>query len=212
MLGWTVGACSEAANSSCSFAEPRTLSFTARDLAAGRIDDDVDAVGVRIRTVDVRNDGRTDGESWELGTVLWEILLQPRSRDALTDVNDQLVIPGDVVITEEGQEHPVADYRNGTRPLSEVRGIHRPGWGRGSFTRVIDPVPAPLPAGQALAPGTNNTIIVSVPTCPDGESCVVAPSHHPSLFAAFAKLDPQLLLWEFEEEDNDAFKNGVYVP
>lgn len=216
---WTVGACSEAANTSCTFAEPGTLALTARDLAARRIDDDVNGSSITLN-IEVRNDGRTSSESYRLDTTMWEILLQPGSGIALTDVNHADVMASDIVITERGEEYPVDDYRNGTRPVSDARGIYRPGWVKSSWSRVVDYLPPPKPGSEPLLPGACNPasgpdpcndIWDSQPACEPAPCTVTAP-RRPAVYAAFTNVNPGGIPWDFEPADNTRFKNGIYVP
>jgi hypothetical protein len=215
-IRWTAGACSklqtdDPGNTSCSFATAKALAFTARDLAANRINDTV--LGAQVRTrIEVRNDGRTSGESYRLDTTVWEIRMQPRSNQPLLDVNHADVnASSDVVVSTTGDECPVADYRSGTCTFGEVLGIHPAGWVRQPYSRTITPVPTPLPGGQALAPGTVNGVFDSVDAC-DTTPCIFTAPRRPSLYAAFTSVNPGSVPWDFEPGDNSKFKNGIYVP
>jgi hypothetical protein len=220
-VDWQVGACGGAANTTCTFSEVKTLAITARDLAVDRIDDDISGQQLEL-TVDVRNDGRTTGESYQLDTRVWEVLLQPRSGVPLTDLSNADVRDDDVVITTSGETLPVSDYRSRNLPADQVSGIHRAGFFAQGFLRQVPEVPAPKPAGQPLitgecAPGQPagqdpcNRVHSPEPAC-EPAPCLVSPTRHPSVFVGYATVNSGGVPWDFETGDNGRPKNGMYVP
>lgn len=186
-----------------------------------RIDDDIQGQQLEIK-VDVRNDGRTTGESYRLDTRIWEVLLQPRSGVPLTDLSHADVRADDIVITTRAEAIAVAEYRSRNLPAEDVMGIHRPGFVEQSFSREVPEVPPPKPAGQPLITGECmpaqpagqdpcNRVHSPEPAC-EPAPCLVDPSRHPSVFVGFAIVNPGGVPWDFETADNGRPKNGMYVP
>jgi hypothetical protein len=221
-LGWTVGACSTAADTSCTFAAEQALALTARDLAVQRIDDDVQydnasrATGVAIN-LDMRNDGRTSNEPMHLETRVWEILRVGNSDDPLIDPAGA---PADhVVITRRGEELAISAF---DPARDEVLGIHPPNGVRRVLSRDVPDVPPPKAAGSPLLPGSCNAPGAIGPDPCNGvtgnfaacepEPCVVARPGHATLYAVYAEVNPGRVPWDFDPSDNASSKNGVYVP
>lgn len=221
-LVWTVGACSEAENTSCTFAPEQAITLTARDLATSRIDDDVqfdnasNATGVAIN-LDLRNDGRTSNEAMRLETRVWEILRIGGSDDPETD--PAAAPPDHVVITRSGEEFPAVSF---DPERGEVLGIHPPNGVRRVYTRVVPEVPPPKAAGKPLLPGACiapgaigpdpcNRVTANYAAC-EPAPCVVPRPGHAALFAVYATVNPGGMPWDFDPSDNATARNGVYVP
>ena len=218
-LRWTVGACSEPANTTCTFAPEQMLALTARDLAVDRIDDDVqfdnasNATGVAIN-LDLRNDGRIGNEPLNLETRVWEILRVGSTDDPQTDPAGA---PADhIVITHGGEEIPVVAFSSGR---ADVLGIHPPNGVRRVFSLEVPDGPPPKSVGPLLPGACNpasgpepcNPVTVNVAAC-DAPPCVVPRPGRAALFAVYSVVNPGGVPWDFDPSDNAASKNGVYVP
>jgi len=219
-LQWTVIACGQPPRQGCAQGRSRQLSLTARDLAIKRIDSQRQGqLGVAAR-IEVRNDGRTVNDPYEIVTEAWEVLPDAGGGDTLRDINDPAVLPTDTVVTVKGETYTVAEYRTSGRATGDIRGFHR----AGSFAHTIwhrheSQFPPGVPIGQPLQPGTcaNDTdpcpsTAQSVLACDGDTLCYLAAQRttRPTAFVMHARL---LLgnLPDFDPSDNEAFKGRIIL-
>jgi len=201
-LMWTVGACSGGMLlDNCTLAAPgRQLGITARNLVAVKIDDDKTDTGIEFE-VQLQNTGDTTSEPYQVSTVVWQILHEPNETQPLTEIPDT-IDDTDIVITTEGEEVQVSEFRNGNRPLGDIFAIQKPGTDRVDWFHEYPAVPNPL-------------YMVPTPVTPCGLSqCLynLDPNERPALLAAFFKVDPNNVLLEFDETDNVKKKNTIRAP
>jgi hypothetical protein len=195
-LGWTVGACKAADDATCTFATDQTLKLTARDLHINRIDYTSYRDRVEFQD-DIVNEGETSNEPFQLETRIWEVIMVQQPPSAQTDINAPGVAEGDIVVTKGGDEHPVREYRNGSRPLDELLAIHKPNMARVSWTRIAPDVPTP---GQPLA--------LPVDPC-DNPPCKIITTMRPTILAGWAKVGNGSVHWEFDDSDNETSRSSM---
>jgi hypothetical protein len=190
-LQWAVGACKTTNDATCTYASPQTIALTARDLHINRINFQASSTDSSVTFEDdIVNEGETSNESFALDTRIWEVIRVPQPPSAQTDVNAAGVDASDVVVTINGEEHPVSDYRSGMRPAAEVLGIHKPAMAAVRWTRTVGDVPSagnPLPA--------------EVPPCAN-DPCTLNTTTRPTILAGWAKAGDPTTRWEFDSTDN----------
>ena len=199
-LYWTVYACSGGTQlENCTFARPvHELGVSNRNLVATRIDDETQyddssfVTGIKF-LVELKNEGDTTNEPYQIWMRVWEILHDSSGAQPLTDLMQAAAYAASTVITLDGKEAPIAEFRNGNR--SDLFAIKKPGT-----------VSTPWSVTYQSVPNPNDNLPTSVKPCgiPDPDPCEVKPhiSNQPALFAAFYKIDPNNLLLEFNEDDN----------
>lgn len=192
-LQWTVGACSGGTQlETCSFARPdHHLGISNRNLVAERIDDSPTPTKITFM-VELKNEGDTTNEPYQAVFKVWEILSDSSQRQPLTNVTNDAADNAQTVITQDGEEAPIAEFRNGSR--SDLFAIQSPG--TPSIVWFVD-YPA-VPSPNASRP-------TSVRPCdlPYAADCeIMRQSGSTALFAAFYKIDPNNTLLEFNEGDN----------
>jgi hypothetical protein len=195
-LGWTVGACKPADDSTCTFATDQILKLTARDLHINRIDYTSYSDRVEFQD-DIVNEGETASEPFRLETAIWEVIMIAQPPSAQTDINAPGVAESDIVVTKDGEEHPVREYRNGSRPLAELLAIHKPGMASIRWTRLAPDVPTP---GQPLA--------LPVDPC-DYPPCKIVTTRRPTMLAGWARVGDRTAHWEFDDSDNETYRSSM---
>lgn len=215
-LEWTVMTCGRPPKQGCTVGTSRHLSLTARDLAVHDLNGRAGTNDVMIPLVKVRNDGRTQGGTFELHTKMWEVIPDPVRTRSLKDINDPAVRSTDQVVTRQGTLVLVADYRAQGLPADDIVGFHRSGFALAEWRRRAVDEPPPVPAGTALQPGTCTAAgadcdaqVTEVFPCDEGVPCSLHPNQPlPAAFVLFSVVNPGLA-WEFEREDNALAKGNL---